>query len=136
MHILFIDDFAHQTIHFLRALTLRIPELQAAEWHTAETGAVGLRLVTERPFNLVLMDGSLGNREYGYQVVQSIRVRGYTVPICMFSSDNDQNRLGLEAGADYAVNKSLFSLPEPGVNPEVERRELIRIITSCMPQRK
>ena len=98
-------------------------------WEYATNGRDGLKMLAEKPIGLVLMDGNLMDGEYGHDVVCAIRAAGISVPVCMFSSDEKQCALGMEAGAEYAVNKNVF-IKElrlgPGNSEVVERFALFR----------
>jgi DNA-binding response OmpR family regulator len=85
------------------------------EGHTVAHGAdgqTGLRLVTEHPTDLVLLDIMLPDLD-GFEICRRLRAGGYTMPIVILSArgqEIDKVR-GLELGADDYVTKP-FSLRE------------------------
>ncbi|MBP7744998.1 MAG: response regulator transcription factor [Phycisphaerae bacterium] len=85
------------------------------EGHTVAHGAdgqTGLRLVTEHPTDLVLLDIMLPDLD-GFEICRRLRAAGYTMPIVILSArgqEIDKVR-GLELGADDYVTKP-FSLRE------------------------
>jgi len=85
------------------------------EGHTVAHGAdgqTGLRLVTEHPTDLVLLDIMLPDLD-GFEICRRLRAGGYTMPIVILSArgqEIDTGR-GRELGADDYVTKP-FSLRE------------------------
>ncbi len=87
-------------------------EFEKHEVAHGATGAEGLRLVIERPTDLVLLDLMLPDVD-GFEVCRRLRTAGYTMPIVILSArgqEIDKVR-GLELGADDYVTKP-FSLRE------------------------
>jgi len=104
--ILVIDDCAEGMIGFMDTWGYWA-NLSFIEWKFATAGDEGLDILVDQKIDLVLMDGHLIN-EYGHEVVKKIRTKEIAVPVCMFSSDEEQNIKGLSVGAEYAVNKNDF----------------------------
>jgi DNA-binding response OmpR family regulator len=106
LYVLFIDDDYAATRPFLlmwggnTGIELR--------WTYAEDGQSGIEQLKTAPIDVVLMDGHLMDDEYGHQVVSQIRALGFATPIVMFSSNEEQNALGIQAGAEFSVNKNRF----------------------------
>ncbi len=87
-------------------------EFEGHEVSHAPDGKEGLRLVAERPTDLVLLDIMLPDID-GFEVCRRLRASGYTMPIIILSArgqEIDKVR-GLELGADDYVTKP-FSLRE------------------------
>ena len=53
----------------------------------------------------ILMDGSLEDNVWGKDIVYRLRAGGCQIPICMFSSCEDMNGEGLNAGANTSIRK-------------------------------
>ncbi|MBP6881283.1 MAG: response regulator [Candidatus Pacebacteria bacterium] len=109
MNVLIIDDCALEMRPMMEMWKdeIHLP----ITWKYAESSAEGMRLIEQEPIGLILMDGHLIG-EYGHEVVAKIRAQGITIPICMFSSSVEQNTLGEQAGAEYSVNKAMFSIDD------------------------
>jgi DNA-binding response OmpR family regulator len=87
-------------------------EFEGHEVAHGPDGQTGLRLVKERPTDLVLLDIVLPDID-GFEVCRRLRTAGYTMPIVILSArgqEIDKVR-GLELGADDYVTKP-FSLRE------------------------
>jgi DNA-binding response OmpR family regulator len=87
-------------------------EFEHNEVAHALDGASGLKLVQQKPTDLVLLDIMLPDLD-GFEVCRRLRAAGYTMPIIMLtarSQEIDKVR-GLELGADDYVTKP-FSLRE------------------------
>ncbi len=87
-------------------------EFEGHEVAHAPDGKAGLRLVQQRPTDLVLLDIMLPDID-GFEVCRRLRAGGYTMPIVILSArgqEIDKVR-GLELGADDYVTKP-FSLRE------------------------
>ena len=87
-------------------------EFEGHEAAVAPDGKAGLRLVQQRPTDLVLLDIMLPDID-GFEVCRRLRAAGYTMPIVILSArgqEIDKVR-GLELGADDYGNKP-FSLRE------------------------
>lgn len=106
MNVLIIDDCADDM-----QATMEIwkdwANLHSFEWKFVTSGLKGIDLLQCEEIGLVLMDGHLIG-EYGHEVIEKIRQEGITVPICMFSSDLEQNQAGEQAGAEFSINKKKF----------------------------
>ncbi len=96
-------------------LALALRDNLEFESHTvahAATGKDGLRLATQHPTDLVLLDIGLPDID-GFEVCRRLRAAGYTMPIIILTArgqEVDKVR-GLELGADDYVTKP-FSLRE------------------------
>ncbi len=87
-------------------------EFEGHEVAHAPDGKTGLRLVKQKPTELVLLDIMLPDID-GFEVCRRLRAAGYTMPIIILSArgqEIDKVR-GLELGADDYVTKP-FSLRE------------------------
>ncbi len=87
-------------------------EFEKHEVAHAATGEEGLKLVTQHPTDLVLLDIGLPDVD-GFEVCRRLRAAGQTMPIIMLTArgqELDKVR-GLELGADDYVTKP-FSLRE------------------------
>jgi DNA-binding response OmpR family regulator len=87
-------------------------EFEGHEVAHGPDGQTGLRLVKEKPTDLVLLDIVLPDID-GFEVCRRLRTAGYTMPIVILSArgqEIDKVR-GLELGADDYVTKP-FSLRE------------------------
>lgn len=87
-------------------------EFEQYEVAHAADGQTGLKLVTQQPTDLVLLDIMLPDID-GFEVCRRLRSAGYTMPIIILSArgqEIDKVR-GLELGADDYVTKP-FSLRE------------------------
>ena len=87
-------------------------EFEQHEVAHAPDGKTGLRLVTQQPTDLVLLDIMLPDID-GFEVCRRLRAAGYTMPIIILSArgqEIDKVR-GLELGADDYVTKP-FGLRE------------------------
>jgi DNA-binding response OmpR family regulator len=87
-------------------------EFEGHEVAHAPDGKAGLRLVKQKPTDLVLLDLMLPDID-GFEVCRQLRAAGYTMPIVILSArgqEIDKVR-GLELGADDYVTKP-FSLRE------------------------
>ena len=99
MKILVLDDH-HEDISPLFA-----GYLPAAEIRYARTPAQALCELETRRFDVLLLDGDLGQWK-GPDVLRSWKQRGLSVPtVVMFSSDPSLNAKGIEAGASFAIDK-------------------------------
>ena len=78
----------------------------------AADGDEGLRLMTDRSYDLVILDVMLPRRS-GFEVCQEARRQGVSTPIIMLTARSEEvdKVLGLEFGADDYVTKP-FSLRE------------------------
>ncbi|MCF7815806.1 MAG: response regulator [Candidatus Pacebacteria bacterium] len=73
----------------------------------AENEKQARAVLETQQISIILMDGNLdpGNDLWGRDVVKRLRSSGYTLLICMFSSDKGMNVEGVEAGADSSFKK-------------------------------
>jgi DNA-binding response OmpR family regulator len=87
-------------------------EFEQHEVAHGATGAEGVRLVVERPTDLVLLDIMLPDID-GFEVCRRLRASGYNMPIIILSARSQEidKVRGLELGADDYVTKP-FSLRE------------------------
>ncbi|MBK9121045.1 MAG: response regulator transcription factor [Phycisphaerales bacterium] len=87
-------------------------EFEQHEVAHAADGEAGLRLATQQPTDLVLLDIMLPNMD-GFEVCRRLRAAGYTMPIIILSARSQEidKVRGLELGADDYVTKP-FSLRE------------------------
>ncbi len=107
MRILVIDDQVMQFMGVVDTWVINDTDLKDVKWECATSGDEGIDILNKKEIDLVLIDGNLIN-EQGYQVVQRIRESGINTYLCMFSSDIEQNELGLSAGAEFSINKRDF----------------------------
>ncbi len=107
MRILVIDDQVMQFMGVVDTWVINDTDLKDVKWECVTSGDEGIDILNKKEIDLVLIDGNLIN-EQGYQVVQRIRESGINTYLCMFSSDIEQNELGLSAGAEFSINKRDF----------------------------
>lgn len=107
MRILVIDDQVMQFMGVVDTWVINDTDLKDVKWECVTSGDEGIDILNKKEIDLVLIDGNLIN-EQGHQVVQKIRESGFNVYLCMFSSDIEQNELGLSAGAEFSINKRDF----------------------------
>lgn len=103
MKVLYIDDEPCRPMMEIWAEWANLP----ATWEYAETAEEGLARLAGGGVDLVLMDGHLISTT-GADVVRTMRARGDTTPVCMFSSSDEENERGECAGAEFSVNKHRF----------------------------
>ena len=102
-HILFVDD----EIPIRETLSLCF-KAKGMKVTTAETGAEAIRLSTEVPFSLVILDVKLGN-ENGLDLLERFKEMYPNLPIIMFTSlgeDPDLLTKALAKGANAYMSKS------------------------------
>lgn len=100
--ILIVDDDAEMRSMLIEQLALN-GEFAAAGY---ETAGEGLEAARREPFDLVIMDVELPDRD-GRDAVKTLRERGFKAPIIVLTGhDTDSDTiLGLEAGANDYVSK-------------------------------
>lgn len=103
MNVLYIDDEPLRPMMEIWAEWANLP----AKWEYAETAEAGLARLAGGGVDLVLMDGHLISTT-GADVVRTMRSRGDTTLVCMFSSSDEENERGERAGAEFTVNKRRF----------------------------
>lgn len=79
----------------------------SAEFFFAENEEEAMSLISENDFDAILMDGNL-QEAHGHEVVSRMREKGIMTKIVMFSSEDEQNDLGIKAGANAVLNKKDF----------------------------
>ncbi|SRR6266478_5788429 len=102
-HILFVDD--EVPIRETLALYFRAKGMKVT---TAETGEEAIRLSTEIPFSLVILDVKLGN-ESGLDLLERFKRMHPNLPVIMFTSlgeDPDLLTEALAKGASAYMSKS------------------------------
>jgi len=102
-HILFVDD----EVPIRETLSLYF-KAKGMKVTTAETGEEAIRLSTEVPFSLVILDVKLGN-ENGLVLLERFKKMYPNLPIIMFTSMGEDPDLLTEAlakGANAYMSKS------------------------------
>ncbi len=103
LKVLLIDDEASKifTKYFTTASAIELVAHDYLEHHEAVEKAV------HGPFDAILMDGSLGEWVMftGIDIVRELRGKSVTTRIVMFSSSDQLNWQGVEAGADAIWGK-------------------------------
>lgn len=79
----------------------------SVEFYFAENEEEAMLLISENDFDVILMDGNL-REAHGHEVVSRMRKDGIMTKIIMFSSEDEQNNLGIKAGANDVLNKKDF----------------------------
>ena len=96
----------------------------------ASTGTQGLRMITENPYEVAIVDVSLGGGISGLDLVKTARTRGINIPIIILSSFSQaaDKVIGLNCGADDYLGKP-FALNEllARVEAQIRRSERIRV---------
>lgn len=118
LQILVIDDGALEIRPFLEKWK-ETNELPVIQWEYALSGDEGIAILKQQSVDVVLMDGHLID-EYGSEVIARMRAKGINTPVIMFSSNEQQNRAGIEAGAEFSCNKNAF------LNEIFERKEFMK----------
>lgn len=105
LNILIVDDLevVHEPIEkFLRDFVF-------VKQHLVITSAYNLtqakRLLSEKTFDLVMLDGDVGNG-WGYEIIPDISKHNSKVIIVSSSNHDDFNTKNVEMGAHGAVNKT------------------------------
>lgn len=65
-------------------------------------------MIQKEPFDMVILDISIGGREGGIEILQTLKEKGANLPVIVFSahSEIDYGLICLQAGAKGYVNKS------------------------------
>lgn len=106
-HILIVEDEPHMQQGLRDNL-----EFEGYRVDVADDGDAGLQMMTETPYDLVLLDVMLP-RKSGFDVCREARSRGLRTSIIMLTARGEEvdKVLGLEFGADDYITKP-FSLRE------------------------
>jgi DNA-binding NtrC family response regulator len=102
-HILFVDD----EVPIRETLSVYF-KTKGMKVTTAETGAEAIRLSTQIPFSLVILDVKLGN-ESGLDLLDRFKQTHPRLPVIMFTSmddDPDLLKTALDKGACAYMSKS------------------------------
>jgi len=101
IHLLVVDDNAAETLLLLYALE-DCP--RPVEFHFAKDGTEALRMLSERTFDLVILDLNLPGLS-GYDVLQQIDTSRVPVVVFSVSSDEGHAQRAVELGAREFVHK-------------------------------
>ena len=90
----------------VRKMLFKVVKSNGIEADTAASGEQALTLITEKCYDLILLDVNMGGMD-GFEVVETIRKRGLQTPIIIVSGrKEDYDTLyGLDIGADDYITK-------------------------------
>ena len=120
--VLVIDDD-----EIVKRLTVQLLLENGLEADGAQDGYCGLKLLASKPFDLVVTDIFMPEKE-GIETIMSIRNKDKTLPIIAISEEGRTDsdlylRIARYLGADYAIRKPL------------DRQEFFTAIEECLSRR-
>ncbi len=113
----------------VRKMLYKVVKSNGIHADTAESGEDAITLLSEKHYDLILLDVNMGGMD-GFEVVETIRARGLQTPIIIVSGrKEDYDTLyGLDIGADDYITK-----PFNPITLGAKIKALIRRSRSSMP---